>query len=57
MTTETDFFDNAGGGSGAPTASLKQVGDYVTGQIVDMFKRDYIPFGKKEPELNDDGTK
>lgn len=55
-TTSTDFFDNIGGGAGAPTALLKGVGDYVHGEVVDMFKRDYVPFGKTEPEKNADGS-
>lgn len=54
--TSTDFFDGIGGGSGAPTALLKNVGDVVHGEIVDMFKRDYIPFGAKEPEKRADGS-
>lgn len=52
----TDFFDNIGGGAGAPTAQLKGVGDFVHGEIVEMFKRDYVAFGQKEPEKNADGT-
>lgn len=54
--TETDFFDNVGGGSGAPSPLLKNPGDLVHGEIVDMYKRDYIPFGKQEPEKREDGT-
>ena len=54
--TETDFFDNVGGGSGAPGAVLKNVGDFVHGQILDMYKRDYVPFGKQEPEKREDGS-
>jgi hypothetical protein len=56
----TDFFDNAGGGSGAPTAVLKNVNDMVSGEIVEMFKRDYVPFGKTDPEKDeseDDGKR
>lgn len=49
----TDFFDNAGGGSGAPSAVLKNVNDMVSGEIVEMFKRDYIPFGKTEAEKDE----
>lgn len=52
----TDFFDGIGGGSGAPTGVLKNVGDTVYGEIVEMFKRDYIPFGAKEPEKRADGS-
>lgn len=56
MTQETDFFDNIGGGSGAPSPHLKNVNDMVSGEIVDMYKRDYIPFGQKEPAKREDGT-
>lgn len=51
--TTTDFFDNVSEGTGAPTAHLKNVGDFVHGEIVEMFKRDYIPFGKTEPEKDE----
>ena len=54
--TETDFFDGVGGGSGAPGALLKNMGDFVHGQIVDMYKRDYVPYGKTDPEKREDGT-
>jgi len=53
--TTTDFFDGIGTGSGAPTAVLKNVGDVVHGEIVEMFKRDYVPFGKTEPEKDESG--
>lgn len=52
MTTEEDFFDGIGG-SGAPSALLKNPGDYVHGEIVDMHRKPYIPFGKKEPEKDE----
>jgi hypothetical protein len=55
----TDFFDGIGGGSGAPGAVLKNVGDSVNGTIVEMFKRDYVPYENrktKEPEKRADGT-
>ena len=32
--TTTDFFDGIGEGAGAPTAVLKNVGDFVHGEIV-----------------------
>lgn len=56
MTNGTDFFDNVGGGSGAPSAILKNVGDYVHGEILDMYKKPYIPFSQKEPAKRADGT-
>lgn len=52
----TDFFDNIGDGAGAPTAVLKSTGDFVYGTVTKMFKRDYVPFGQKEPEKKEDGT-
>lgn len=54
--TTTDFFDNVAGGAGAPTAVLKGIGDFVHGEVVEMFKRDYIPYGKDKPEINNDGS-
>lgn len=54
--TTTDFFDGIGEGGGAPGPVLKNVGDAVAGEIVRMFKRDYIPFGAKDPEKRDDGV-
>lgn len=48
----TDFFDNLSEGAGAPSALLKTTGDTVVGTIVKMFKRDYVPFGKTEPEAD-----
>jgi len=51
----TDFFSNIGGG-GAPTANLKAIGDFVHGEVVDFFEKDYVPFGKTDPEKNKDGS-
>jgi len=48
----TDFFDNLSEGAGAPSALLKTTGDTVQGEIVKMFKRDYVPFGKTDPEAD-----
>lgn len=56
MTNDTNFFDGAMGGAGAPRAQLKNVNDFVQGEIVDMFERDYIGFGKTEPEKRSDGS-
>lgn len=59
MSDTTDFFDNIGTGPGAPSPVLKNPGDWVAGEIVEMFKRDYIPYENrksKEPAKNDDGT-
>jgi len=54
--TTTDFFDGIGSGAGAPSAVLANPGDYVQGEIVEMFKRDYVPYGKTEPEKREDGS-
>jgi len=58
MTDEntTDFFDGIGEGAGAPTAVLKNPGDFVHGEIVRMTKRDYVPFGSDKPEQRADGS-
>lgn len=50
-----NFFDNVGGGF-SPTAKLKDVGDFVVGEVVEQRVVDYIPFGKTEPETNRDGS-
>ena len=52
----TDFFDGIGEGAGAPTAVLKNPGDFVYGEIVKMTKRDYVPFGKTEADKRADGS-
>ena len=52
----TGFFDNAKGGGGAPTANLKAIGDFVHGEVVDFYEKDYVPFGKTDPEKNKDGS-
>jgi hypothetical protein len=49
-----DFFDNIGG-TGAPTAWLSEIGHGVIGTIESQRTVDYIPFGKKDPEVLDDG--
>lgn len=55
--TTTDFFDNVGGGAGAPSAVLKNIGDFVHGEVVEMFKKDFTKFGTDQVELNKDGSK
>lgn len=55
----TDFFDGVGGGAGAPSAHLANPDDFVHGEIVEMFKRDYVPYENrksKEPARKDDGS-
>jgi hypothetical protein len=49
-----DFFDNIGG-TGAPTQKLQEINDGVIGTIESQRVVDYIPFGKKDPEILDDG--
>lgn len=53
--TTENFFDGVGGG-GAPTAKLKDVEDFVFGEVVSQRVVDYVPFGKTEPERNKDGS-
>lgn len=50
--TTTDFFDNVGSGSGAPSALLKGLNDVVQGEIVEMFKKDFVPYGKTDAEAD-----
>lgn len=45
-----NFFDNTGGGSGAPSISLKRVDDYVSGTIVDQFMAEAKKFGTDDVE-------
>lgn len=52
----TDFFDGIGEGVGAPSALLSGKGDSVYGDIVKMFKRDYVEFGQKDPKRDADGN-
>ncbi len=56
MSDNTDFFDGIGEGVGAPSSHLSNKGDFVQGEIVKMFKRDYIAFGEKLPEKRADGS-
>ena len=50
---EGNFFDNVGGGSGAPSALLKNVNDGVIGEIVDQFMAPATEFatGKQKTDL------
>lgn len=54
-TTVDDWFDETNR-KGAPSALLKQVGDFVQGEIVAAQKRTKTKFGTNEPETNDDGS-
>lgn len=48
------WFDDAER-KGAPSAKLRDKGDWVKGEVVDQFTIDYVPFGKTEP-LRDERT-
>lgn len=48
----TGWFDEAGR-EGAPSAKFNEVGDSVVGEVVDKYKIDYIPFGKKDPATDE----
>lgn len=55
----TDFFDGVGTGVSAPSALLANRNDGVIGEIVEMFKRDYVPYENRksrEPAKRDDGS-
>jgi hypothetical protein len=43
-----NFFDNTGGGSGAPSAKLKELDDFVFGEIVDQFMVEATEFATGE---------
>jgi hypothetical protein len=45
---EGNFFDNVGGGSGAPSAKLKDLNDGVIGEIVDQFMTEATEFATGE---------
>lgn len=49
---EGNFFDNVGGGSGAPSAKLKDAGDFVHGEIVDQFMIEATDFSTKKPKVD-----
>lgn len=44
------FFDNTGGGAGAPSAALKVVDDFIYGEVVDQALVDAKKFGTDEIE-------
>lgn len=50
------FFENTGGGVGAPSASLKNVDDFIDGEIVDQAIVDKKKFGTDEVEKDRDGN-
>jgi hypothetical protein len=47
-----NFFDNVGGGGGAPSALLKNVDDFVIGEIVDQFMTEATDFSTKKPKTD-----
>lgn len=49
---EQNFFDNVGGGSGAPSAKLKDQDDFVIGEIVDQFMVEATDFSTKKPKVD-----
>lgn len=50
-----NYFENTGGGTGAPSASLKIVNDFVYGEIVDQAMVPQKKFGSDEVEKDRDG--
>lgn len=49
----TDGFLDDGVREGAAGARFDEVGDSVLGEIVDKYIVDYVPFGKKDPEIDE----
>lgn len=58
MAENDSFWDDAEQKDIKPSGSalLKEVGDFVHGEILDIFEVEYVPFGKSEPEKNADGS-
>lgn len=54
--TTDDYFDDSEK-TGAPSALLKNKGDFVQGEVVDVRKVDKTKFGTNDVELNEDGSK
>jgi hypothetical protein len=50
QTTVEGFFDNTGGGVGAPSAKLSKIDDFVYGEVVDQALVDKKKFGSEEIE-------
>lgn len=48
----TGWFDEANR-EGSPSAKFNEVGDSVKGEVVDKYLIDYVPFGKKDPEIDE----
>lgn len=46
------FFDNTGGGAGAPSIKLSQVNDGVVGEIVDQFMAPAYEYGTKNQKVD-----
>lgn len=51
--TTTDGFLDDGVREGAAGARFDSVGDSVLGEVVDKYMVDYVPFGKKDPEIDE----
>jgi hypothetical protein len=51
--TTTDGFLDDGVREGAAGARFDEVGDSVLGEVVDKYVVDYVPFGKKDPEIDE----
>lgn len=49
----TDGFLDDGVREGAAGARFDEVGDSVLGEVVDKYIVDYVPFGKKDPEIDE----
>lgn len=50
-----NFFDNLGGGGGAPSAKLSALDDFVVGEIVDQFMIVATDFSTKKPKVDKNG--
>lgn len=47
-----NFFDQTGGGTGAPSAKLKDMDDFAMGEIVDQFMVEATDYSTKKPKVD-----
>jgi hypothetical protein len=53
VSNETDGFLDDGVREMSPSAKFSDIGDSVKGEVVDKYTVEYIPFGKKDVEIDD----
>lgn len=53
MSDDTQGWFDEANREGSPSAKFNEVGDSVKGEVVDKYLIDYVPFGKKDPEVDE----